>query len=119
LHKANEFASKVWLGFTAAVDNAAHGNYFAASRSNNLDCFQDLCSACYDVFRYNNSLVWRYSKSASQDEFAILLLGKNMALSKVASDFLANHNSSHRRGNDAVTIDGLKEVGELSADLFR
>jgi hypothetical protein len=42
-----------------------------------------------------------------------------MTLSKVASDFLTNHNSSHRRGNDAVTIDGLKEVGELSADLFR
>jgi hypothetical protein len=37
----------------------------------------------------------------------------------VASDFLANHNSSHRRGNDAVTIDRLKEVGELAADLFR
>ena len=114
--EADEGAAEVRSLAATAIHDHADARDLSTMRSDDVDRLLHATAACHDVFGYDESLVRRDLKAASQHQPARLFFRENVPFPERASDFLSDNDSTQSGRNHGVAFQAAQFVRETAAN---
>jgi hypothetical protein len=114
--EADERAAEVRSLAAAAIHDHADARDLSAMRSDDVDRLLHPAAARDDVFGYDEPLVRRDLKAASQDQAARLFFRENVPFPERAADFLSDDDSTQSGRNYGVAFQVTQFVREPAAN---
>jgi hypothetical protein len=116
LDEADEGAAEVRSLAATAVHDHSDARGPSAMRSDDVDRLLHAAAARHDVFGYDESLVRRDLKAASQHQPARLFFREDVPFPERASDFLSDNDSTQSGRNYGVALKVAQFVRETAAN---